>query len=113
MAYKILFGKKYFNHEITTVPSGFLVWCIESYDNADWMLINECKKELSARLKLDWTEPEPEVPILRRKLKAAESRIEHLENVIVISTMCGGNWMRVEAMINSPELVNEFLNLNK
>lgn len=54
---KVLFGSKHYGKDISEVPSGFLVWCIEEYANADWLLIQECKKELSYRLKLEWTYP--------------------------------------------------------
>ncbi|MFI5404873.1 MAG: hypothetical protein ACHQ1D_00020 [Nitrososphaerales archaeon] len=74
--YKILFGKKYFNHDITTVPSGFLIWCIEEYEAADWLLINECKKELSARLKLEWIEPAPKnYPSKKELIESFKHRI--------------------------------------
>lgn len=54
---KILFGVKYYGKDVNEVPSGFLIWIIEEYADADWSLIQACKKELATRLKLEWTSP--------------------------------------------------------
>lgn len=54
---KILFGTEFYGKDISEVPSSFLLWIIEKYEAADWLLIQACKKEFSERLKIEWTQP--------------------------------------------------------
>lgn len=66
--------------DISEVPSSFLIWIIEEYAKADWALINACKQELAARLKLDWTpKPSPHIDLVieMRRLKKENERLLH------------------------------------
>ncbi len=109
----ILFGVKYFGKDTSVVPSKFLVFIIEEYEQADWSLIQACKQELSARLKLDWEPPKPEVVELRRALTKAETEIEHLRLTLIMSTICKGNQIIVQQYLNSPEYLKEHLKIIK
>ncbi len=102
----ISFGQKYFGQDTSAVPSQFLLWIIESYDQADWSLIQACKQELSARMKLDWEPPKPEVVELRKSLRVALEKCDHFENVIMLSTFCRGNPYSLLQYMNSREYTN-------
>ena len=85
---KIFFGSHY-GKDISELESGYLIWIIEKYEAADWLLINECKKELSARLKLDWKEPEPhEYELMREIDKLKKANTELLEGKIFFEKIC-------------------------
>ena len=90
MEYKIFFGK-FSGKSISELPSNYLVWIIEYYSDADWTLIRECKQELSYRLSLDWKEPEPEIPKLKKQISVLSARIHLIESLLTMSEICKGN----------------------
>ena len=90
---QIFFGKHSGKH-IEELDSGYLLWIIEFYEKADWLLINACKAELSSRLKLDWTPPDTEenkIKKLNILLTRAQSRIVQLESLLAMAIICRGN----------------------
>ena|SRR3990167_402703 len=109
MAYKILFGNKYFGRDIQECPSYFLMWCIEQYIDADSILIRECKYELSERLELDWQPPtsdKKQIDILKIKLDNSETEIQHLKDVIFMSIITSRwNYYTAEKYLNAPVLL--------
>lgn len=105
----ILFGQKYIGKDTSEVPSGFLIWIIESFEQADWVLINACKHELSARLKLDWQPPSPQLAPLRAELARIEQLNAHLLNVIGFAHICKGNLYIIEKYLNNPQLLESDL----
>lgn len=106
---RILFGEKYYGKSIEEVPSGFLVWIIEEFEQADWLLIQAAKKELAARLKLDWSPKTDEQHDLETALKKSTKQVErltkeneHLLDVVMMSVQCQGNYCTVESYLNNP-----------
>lgn len=86
---KILFGKEHYGKDTSECPTGFLVWIIESYEKAEWLLIQACKSEISARLKLDWTMPVHPDEALRKyvnDLKRENARL--LSGKIMFEKIC-------------------------
>ena len=82
----IFFTKKHYGKDTSEVPSSLRIWIIESYDKADWTLIQECKKELSERLKLDFVPPQPPpgTDHLLKQLKAADNKIDMMAKFLHI-----------------------------
>lgn len=115
---KILFGQKYYGKDVSECPSGFLVWCIEEYSDADWLLIQAAKKELAARLKLDWSPKTDEQRDLETALKKSTKQVErltkeneHLLDVVMMSIQCRGNYYTVESYLNNPGYMYNVINL--
>lgn len=106
---KILFGEKYYGKDTSEVPSGFLIWIIEEFESADWLLINAAKQELAARLKIDWTPKSDEQRDLETALSLSTKQVEkllkerdHLFDVVMMSIQCRGNYYTVESYLNNP-----------
>ena len=113
---KILFGTKFFGQDTIEVPSGFLVWIIEEYDKADWTLVQACKKELAARLKIDWSEIRVEISEVKKiskRLKQAEDKIELLEKILLMSIFNKGNRIAIDGYLCNPSLLNQHINFIK
>lgn len=106
MTPRLLFGK-HIGKPITEVPSGYLVWIVEDYDGADWLLIDACKAELSARLKLDWSPPDP----LQHQLDRLTTDHQFLADLLFMSQICKGNPIILESYIHNPALLYEELKL--
>ena len=68
---RIFFGK-HSGKDTSELDSGYLLWIIEKYEKANWTLIQECKKELSERLKLEWTYPPK--PLTQKEIIATFKR---------------------------------------
>lgn len=106
---KILFGTTHYGKDTSECPSGFLIWIIEEYEKADWLLLRACKEELSARLKLDWS-PKPDFVLdLETALKMSTNQVDkllkerdHLFDVVMMSIQCRGNYYTVEGYLNNP-----------
>ncbi len=116
---KILFGSNY-GKDTSELESGYLVWIIEKYDKADWQLINACKSELSARLKLDWTPKSNELRDLETALKLSTKQVDtllkqndHLFKVIALSTICKGNEHILQSYLDNPNYADEIIGLIK
>lgn len=105
---KILFGKKYFGKDVSECPSNFLLWIIESYRDADIMLIRACKEELSQRLKLDWEPPTDAVATLTKQLTTARTRIDLLEKIIALH---GAAAISAEKYLRNPALLESDLQI--
>lgn len=106
---KILFGEKYYGKDTSEVPSGFLVWIIEEFEQADWSLIQACKQELAGRLKLDWSPKSHEQQDLETALKLSTKQVDKLLkekdflfDVVMMSIQCRGNYYTVEGYLNNP-----------
>lgn len=104
---KILFGKHY-GKDVSELESSYLLFVIES-DFADWTLTQACKKELSARLKLDWTPKSDEQRDLEAALKQSTKQVDKLMkekdflfDVLMMSVQCGGNYYTIEGYLNNP-----------
>lgn len=113
---KIFFGK-HIGKDIEELESSYLIWVIES-DFAEWTLVDACKKELSARLKIDWQPPSPQLAPLRAELSRIEQLNAHLINVIGFAHICKGNPYIIEKYLNNLQLLEsdlqsiQSLNLN-
>src|SRR3990167_1071026 len=101
---KILFGK-HFGKDICELDSGYLIWIIESYDGADHTLIQACKAELSARLKLDWQPEDPQLPKLQSEIKSLSDKIDLLERLLLVSIICKGNRIEIDGYLANPEMM--------
>jgi hypothetical protein len=84
---KIFFGQ-HFGKDVSELDSGYLVWIIESYPGADWLLIDACKKELSSRLKLDWEPP----TLQDDALVQLHAEVVRLRGELIEERM---NWIRI------------------
>src|SRR3990167_1326358 len=103
----ILFGQKYLGKDTSEVPSGFLIWIIESFEQADWNIINAAKQELSARIKLDWKPPTDEEEIMRKEIIRLTNRTHQLESLLAMSTICKGNQIILDAYTHNPTLLEQ------
>ncbi len=117
---KILFGTEHFGKDTSECPSGFLIWIIEKYLDADWLLINACKTELSSRLKIDWTLPTKKDVILseqleaeKKKVRALNSQIDLLEKCLIMSTGFGATRINVDGYLCNPKYLDQQLQLIK
>jgi len=110
--YRIFFGK-FSGKLISELPSSYICWIVEFYDSADWALIQECKKELSHRLSLDWSPPEPEIPKLKKQIHLLKDRIESLKGLLAMSVRCKGNLIRLEGYWSNPEMLEADLKMIK
>lgn len=106
---KILFGK-YYGKELSELDSAYLLWIIEHYENSDWRLINECKRELSSRLKLEWIQ-EDGVSEIKNKLSKLNSKLQHLELIISRTDLHKGNPYIIWQFMASPEYLKACINL--
>lgn len=105
---KLLFGQKYYGKDTSEVPSGFLVWIIEEYDKAEWSLINACKTELSARMKLDWTPPTDKDRTIQRlttELDTLRATNTILLDTVYMASIYRGNPYMIESFLASPKLM--------
>lgn len=81
----IFFTKEYYGKDTKELPSSLLVWIIEQ--NKEWLLVNECKKELSERLKLDWqpsTDNDNEIKKLKSKNSQLQNKIDMMAKFLHI-----------------------------
>lgn len=111
----LLFGSHY-GKDTSELDSGYLIWIIEKYDGADWVLIEECKKELSERLKLSF---EPQSEQHRTIIQASDalchlnkqllSRIDLLEKCLIMATEFGTSRLNVDGYLQNPKLLEQHL----
>lgn len=113
----LLFGTHY-GLDTSELDSGYLIWVIEKYEKADWSLIQACKQELFARLKLDWTPPIPEEDALKIKVKSQEKtiksqsdKIDLLEKCLIMATCFKANRVTIDGYLQNPKLLNQNINL--
>ena len=97
---------KHSGKHIEELDSSYLLFIIES-DFAEWSLINACKQELSARLKLDWQPPTDEEKIMRQELIRLIDRIHQLESLLVMATICKGNQIILDGYAHNPALLQQ------
>lgn len=117
---KILFGNKYYGQDTSEVPSSFLIWVIEEYERAEWLLTSACKEELSARLKLDWSALNEREQDLIAQAAMSNSlntkllkRVDQLEKLLCMSISCKGNPYTLEMYLQNPELLEQNIKLIK
>ena len=110
MEHRIFFGK-HIGKKLSELDSGYLIWVIEHYDKADWLLINECKKELSERLKLDWEMPTYKEKELRDQVAALSETVTTLENALFLSMFQKGNPLQIEQNLRDPLYAKEIISL--
>ena len=108
---QIFFGKHTGKH-IEELDSGYLLFLIES-DFADWSLIQAAKLELSSRLKLDWEQPEPEIPKLQKQISKLKYDLYVMESLLTMSTYCKGNPIRLEGYMMNPTMLEMDLEVVK
>ena len=111
----LLFGTHY-GKDTSELDSGYLIWIVEHYEKADWTLLNACKQELFARLKLDWQPPtDNETLYLRQRislenlLEKRDKRIALLENLLGIAILSKGNHYLVNVCESRPAMVREII----
>ena len=102
---QIFFGKHTGKH-IEELDSSYLLFLIES-DFAEWSLINACKQELSARIKLDWKPPTDEEEIMRKEIIRLTNRTHQLESLLAMSTICKGNQIILDGYTHNPTLLEQ------
>lgn len=101
---KILFGTKFFGQDTSEVPSGFLVWIIEEYENCDYTLRKACQSELAHRLKIDLgfaqaeELPFNEMKKLKRDILKAQKENEFLFQLCIIHGISGGEFAKYSAI---------------
>ena len=114
IAYKILFGTKYFGKSIDECPSGFLVWILESYSGCDFLLREACKAELSHRISIDFTPATPEqkqIDTLTDRVRSRDIEIQHLKDVLLMSIFPKWNYYKAEMYLNYPALLKSDLEI--
>lgn len=107
-----IFVGKYAGRNIEDLPSQYLVWILEEFEGCEHTMREACKKELSARLKLDFDSPnEEQLFEAQQAINKLKSEIDHLRNVLVLSQLCKGNRYLVEGFESNPELAQSELKL--
>lgn len=109
----ILFGK-FYGKDTSELDSGYLIWVIESYDKADWSLIQACKQELFDRLKLDWQPPTPEskeIELLKYKQITLLQQIDTIEKCLIMATCFNATRIEVDGYLRNKEYLNQQLKL--
>lgn len=101
----IFFTKEHYGKDHKELPSSLLVWIIEQ--NKEWLLVNECKKELSERLKLDWqpsTDKDNEIKKLKVKNSQLENKIDMMAKFLHIF---GVEYVDTDKYYKYPQLLQE------
>jgi len=105
---KIYFGK-YAGKSVIDLPSGYLVWILESYENCDQPLRVACQAELSDRLKLDFTsQTEVELTKIKHDIDTLKTESSLLKDAIAISK---GNSIILEGYLQNPDMLQDDLDL--
>lgn len=98
----IFFTKDHYGKDTSELPSSLLVWIIEHKD--DWALVQECKKELSERLKLDW---QPVDTNLKKENEYLKSKITFIEKIMFVFGI--SHW-DTDKYCHSPQWLEEDFN---
>jgi hypothetical protein len=115
----ILFGSNY-GKDTSELESSYLVWIIEKYDGAEWTLIQACKQELSARLKIDWLPKSDEQRYLETALSLSTkqvtkllAQIDLLEKCLIMASCFGASRISVDGYLQNQKLLEQNLQLIK
>lgn len=101
----IFFTKDHYGKDTSELPSSLLVWIIEHKD--DWALVEECKKVLSERLKLDW-QPQTDKDAEVKKLKAKNSKLENkIDMMAKFLHIFGVEYIDTDKYYRYPQLLQE------
>lgn len=101
----IFFTKDHYGKDTKELPSSLLVWIIEHKE--DWVLIQECKKELSERLKLDW-QPQTDKDAEVKKLKVKNSKLEKkIDMMAKFLHIFGVEYIDTDKYYKHPQLLKE------
>lgn len=99
----IFFTKDHYGKDTSELPSSLLVWIIEHKE--DWLLVNECKKVLSDRLKLDW-QPSSNDEI--NKLKAENNQLSNKVDMMAkFLHIFGVEYIDTDKYYRYPQLLQE------
>jgi|SRR3990172_10570204 len=109
---KIFFGK-YTGEDIERLPSSYLIWLIEECDKTEFTLSIACKKELSQRLKLEWSSPDNLTKNVQNSLLNAQDRMVFLEQLLCMSIVSKGNPVIIEKYYNNKKLLDQHIQLIK
>lgn len=97
------------------LPSGYLVWILESYTDCDFNLREACKLELSERLSIDFTPAHPmdsdRIAQLQKELNSSETERAHFRDLICMAIICKGNPLIIEMYANNKPLMMQNLKI--